>query len=474
MSPSAADLPNAGLPNDAAQPAARRCALFPRVVVVILAIGALSLLLDTQPPTRAAALHRHGGSPGAPQAAAPAAVEAPASTAAAANPADTVAPTPAAAAAEAPPAAAAAVSPAVLAPAAAAPAGSESGAASDFAVLSVGEPLPALSAARAALRERTNTSAACGGVIMFDSIRAVPPLRQCTPAQLSAALSAAKREAQGAPLLVPGCALEVYEGERACALLAAAGGLSLIGDSLIRHIVQTLRETLAGDYVGFLSGHMGGNAVLCQCEGAFDDGHLRRFPGDHTSEANTFCRLNSAAFLPTGSWPSCPSWVGQGDFLAAYAWGVTHRAGMAIAVLQGGLHSPALDEAAADTWFNTGRSAGSQQQIYFSLHAPGINKPVKYLDLFGDNATLAFNEMIRRRAEAHGAVYFDAYAITVGEISIDGVHYFHSVNFAMTQLLLNLIAAMVRQKNATAAALPLAERVRMLRLEHRRHAMLRG
>ena len=78
--------------------------------------------------------------------------------------------------------------------------------------------------------------------------------------------------------------------------LKDANGLDLRGDSLIRHLMQAARTLLIGDLVHATNAHMGSNASLCTCDGAYDDGHIRRFEGNFMSEKNKFCRENSISF----------------------------------------------------------------------------------------------------------------------------------------------------------------------------------
>ena len=62
------------------------------------------------------------------------------------------------------------------------------------------------------------------------------------------------------PLTLPGCALRWFTPPEACDLIARAGHLVLIGDSLSRHIATALHLILSGNYV---SGAIRNERQLC-------------------------------------------------------------------------------------------------------------------------------------------------------------------------------------------------------------------
>ena len=319
--------------------------------------------------------------------------------------------------------------------------------------------------ARAAVR---NSTRGCGAVF-FDTLLAAPPLRECGAAELSAAISASWRAALDAPLVVPGCRLEWFTGARACELLQAVGGLGLHGDALARHLAQTLREAATGDLGRGTTAHMDAEGVAtCACEGAYDDGHIRRFPGDEHAPLNKLCRTQSLALLPLAgvraAWPDyCPGWPPAMDLLT-YDDGAApppqQQQAPAVALLQGGLHQPQLDAAAVEAVFGSagaaaaGDAARRPRRLIFSLlHAPGPIKAAEYLHYFGMQPTLAFNELVRGAAARVGALVFDPFAPTLNATSIDGVHYWHATNVQLAQLLLNLVHRMRLEDAAADAAL---------------------
>jgi hypothetical protein len=235
-----------------------------------------------------------------------------------------------------------------------------------------------------------------------------------------------------------------------CDLLQAIGGLDLSGDSLMRHLTQTVIALAIGGNLGTaVSAHMGDYAWMCECDGAYDDGHARRFPGDFSSHDNAACRSASLALLSLeelrATWPDfCPAW-GATSYVY-YSEAPAATPGRAeFRLTSGGLHAPTLDASAADFYFGT-LAPGARVNLFATLHAPGSNKSPQFLANFGHNATVAYNKLIVERARALKATVFDAYAITYEAPSVDGQHYYEATNVDLAQLLLNLIAALHRER----------------------------
>ena len=322
------------------------------------------------------------------------------------------------------------------------------------------------SAAHAAVR----ASAFACNTSFFDGIAVAPPLKVCSAAELAAAITKSTRlhgdvppvgDHVGPPLIVPGCRLEWYSGARVCDLLQAIGGFSLVGDSLMRHMGQTIIALATGGNLGAaVSAHMGNTSFICECDGAYDDGHARRFPGDHKAPFNALCRKSSLAFLNLAAlrtaWPDfCPAWGAKSYLGIADSSALSHKdfadysatAHAAYQLTSGGLHSPTgrLDPGAARHYFGA-LAPGARVYLFATLHAPGSNKSPQYLYNFGHDATSLYNELIREHAEELNATIFDAYAITYDAPSIDGQHYYQATNVDLAQLLLNLIATLHRER----------------------------
>lgn len=332
------------------------------------------------------------------------------------------------------------------------------------ALLSCEQP-SSLSGERAALRASTRL---CDDWSYFDGLVSAPPLRACSSAELSAALSAATRT--GRVLTIPGCRLQWYLGERACALLAAAGGLHMRGDSLTRHLLQAVRAALLGLPPRAFSKHMDAfwqsrypgevprdMDALCDCDAAFNDGHGPLPPGQSAAHRGV-CRAASLAHLSLAqlraSWPRfCAAW-GERDMLPPWdeIWPVAPADPPARYVsLQGGLHAPggALGAAAAERTFGAALRRGDANAtrfIFLTQHAPGSGKSAQFMPAQGPAATRAYNALVRAEAAAAGAALFDAHALSEGAESIDGTHYDADFNVVAAQLLLNLLAALQAEK----------------------------
>ena len=308
-----------------------------------------------------------------------------------------------------------------------------------------------------ALRAATRASTEACNATFYDGITIEPPLRHCTVEELTAAVSAARRNGtgewalhRGAPLVVPGCRLEWFSGERVCDLLQNLGGLDVHGDSLARHLHMTLRSLALGDLADGTTRHMGPHAWMCTCDYSYDDGHLRRFErrGNFDSPGNKFCRVNTLAYLNFSAvravWPGyCPRW-GAIDYLPVFSWVPPATSRAAVLLVEGGLKCTGrLSTECADSIFI--RKPGATRLIFTTLWAPGEKKPPQYEAAFGRPATLAFNDLVRARAALANATVLDAYAVTFNTPSIDGQHYWKATNVDVAQVLLNILAAMRRE-----------------------------
>ena len=320
-----------------------------------------------------------------------------------------------------------------------------------------GSLLSSLEAAALLVPGSVRTASHACNVTFFDLLRVVPPLHECSALELSSAISKARRSFTGAPLVVPGCRLQWYQGDRACDLLQSVGGLDVRGDSLSRHVIMATVELLIGDLANATHRHLKPPlASICECNGAYDDGHANRYPGGYEAPNNKYCRVNTVAALSfedlRKTWPGfCPRW-GTQAFI--HRWideghGVSdRRARGAIAVLQGGLHQGALNNATAQLFYGPNRLSDGNaplKYVYMALHAPyGIRR-----ENTETNPVLVYNDIVRSMAVKAGSSVLDAYAVTVGEVLTDNIHYPKAPNIVLAQLLLNLVAAIGRELNSS-------------------------
>jgi hypothetical protein len=256
------------------------------------------------------------------------------------------------------------------------------------------------------------------------------------------------RDVIDGPFHVRGCRVRWYSSSEACDLLARAGNLVIQGDSLARHLTQALVTILVGDYAGATNlrqdkRNKGYHA--CLCLEAYNDGHLASFPGSFRSVKNKYCREHSIASFPFRS--------RKGKRLYCPAWRTSHlnsdRSPSGIVYVSGGLHYPNLNATTVEALFghdvrlNVPHGAhANYARICGLMHAPGRNKPVKYLTSHGLVATAAFNAMVEDACR--GDHLFNPFSVTREATSIDGQHYAGGPNILLAQLLLNHVEAIVR------------------------------
>ena len=322
----------------------------------------------------------------------------------------------------------------------------------------------------------------------------------CGPADVFSAVRRGYRAALDTPFHVPAdgaCAapgaLRWFTPEDACATIKAAGFVALVGDSLVRHLTTALYTVLAGDYENatvVLTHATDAAYVRCTCNAAYDDGHAPTEPGESIPAfqrpKNKYCREHALAYVAGGepvatdefgvehpevplkpflSLPAlraalpggfCPDW---GD-----TWHVCYNCAAmvlpprGVVYQSGGLGEVRLvgDDGSTppgllDRIFgatNNGFTAPSTwRRVCGLLHAPGPLKPVEYLNVNGLPQTVAFNDAIVARActsarESH----FDPFTVTRNATSHDGQHYGQEANIVLAQLLLNHVAAIVREE----------------------------
>ena len=273
---------------------------------------------------------------------------------------------------------------------------------------------PRTSAGHAAARAATAGCTGRGVGPLIDQLVLHPPLRRCSPDELFAAVSAGSRTRQDGPFHMGACDVTWYSSAEACDVLQRLGVLVVQGDSLSRHLIQALLTILTGDYARGTSAFVGeASAQRCDCDAAYNDGHVRREKGRTQSAElphSPFCRQHTVAHFSLhtmrGAYPSfCPAW-NVSHLCPALAKmeqypveGACIAAGMAAAAaarttpnnhnhtqpmlgaqyIAGGLHSKSLDVRALRLLFGRGRQRrrphGNRipqlDVICGLMHAPG-------------------------------------------------------------------------------------------------------
>lgn len=114
--------------------------------------------------------------------------------------------------------------------------------------------------------------------------------RSCSPKALMEAVGNGYRDRAGGPFYLHGCQLKWYTADDACDVLHHVGRLHLVGDSIMRHLMQALLTVLSGEYeIATSAGTRASDSAFrsCDCDAAYDDS------GD---DALRYCRMHSIAF----------------------------------------------------------------------------------------------------------------------------------------------------------------------------------
>lgn len=325
--------------------------------------------------------------------------------------------------------------------------------------------------------------------------RAAPS--SCAPLGALEALSRGARPSRDAPFeLARGCALRWYTPSEACSLLARAGTLVIVGDSLPRHLTQALFAVLSGDYANGATVDAALTtpecAALCACDGQFRD-----------SDTESGCavgacpRSASAAFLGSPGQRyneaytqalKCPAWVRAHVHFSFSVWARSggHDEGSAWTFqpqLWEASLEPLLAAAAAEAaprpprvtllmtppagHLGLGDMLGTEGGVWGLAEKDFLTPALEFVGkaprrrlLCGGQAArqkdtipaaylptipryAPFNAQLRAACQGLAgrmyAGFFDPYALTVNASSHDGTHYSRELNIAAAQVLLNAI-----------------------------------
>ena len=115
--------------------------------------------------------------------------------------------------------------------------------------------------------------------------------RSCSPKALMEAVGNGYRDRAGGPFHMDGCQIKWYSADDACEVLQhRVGRLHLVGDSIMRHLMQALLTVLSGEYeIATSAGTRASDSAFrsCDCDAAYDD-----LGGD----ALRYCRMHSIAW----------------------------------------------------------------------------------------------------------------------------------------------------------------------------------
>ena len=299
----------------------------------------------------------------------------------------------------------------------------------------------------------------------------------CTEAQFAAALRRAVRPEMDGPLYVDGCRLTWFTRAVACDLVERLGILVVSGDSLTRQIGQGMLMILTGDYRTGAVLHLPGEyRNTCQCD-------LQLWDRAH------FCRINSSVYWDEialtaprkeGStqqrwmdWDNrqdliCPFWTdphfmfndGYMRVLSDTIPRAAHRStnGKVTAFVGMGLHHAIHEDPVAAVHFGYDelldsvrmvRGGGKQVRLIGNtMHMPGDNVFEVAREKSNPDTVRRYNDVQRRFFMDSGMSIFESYRLSMNAPSADGQHVFVRTNVVMAQLLLNHIAAMLRDEEA--------------------------
>ncbi|KAK4702720.1 hypothetical protein P7C70_g3500, partial [Phenoliferia sp. Uapishka_3] len=260
----------------------------------------------------------------------------------------------------------------------------------------------------------------------------------------------------------------IFTPEETCDLLGAFGGVFLRGDSLIRHLAQSLFFLLTDSLDVVRDNH-----DHCMGESLFTHGRVCRFPSYFDmDERETVCgfkpsikyeqvwRFNTApqkrAVLKPLRYgvdeypsPSVPV-GGLTEFLESVS--PSRKSFSPLVILAFGIHfdfslEEALDYHINPYLMNTSALTPKPVSLWSSYSAPSKRKPAKFLGKQGGAAVQKFNKEIQEALPtvSPGEVPFGAlrsmewYGVTDGAYSYDGTHHSYLVNMEKAQMLLNLL-----------------------------------
>ncbi|KAL8279987.1 hypothetical protein RQP46_007568 [Phenoliferia psychrophenolica] len=294
----------------------------------------------------------------------------------------------------------------------------------------------------------------------------------CSSTQFLAALSAIRVDPTGLSALAPvnhSYALDefdysfhwpettcqrphVFTSAEACDVVGAFGGLTAIGDSLTRHMMNAMFILLRNRP----DGGVFQNGDRCRDDTVFDDRDNCRDSivadaiGQAAALAEPICGGKVAVKYTLSYCPSDPS-----GYIPSYLqMAPTLLPSLSPLIINAyGLHC------GLENFYRPIIGALKPLHVYsqsvfprplslwMGVHAPGSNKPAQYLPQQGVEAVKNYNAEMAARVEAmqpgrivDGAMgVVDVYGMTDGARSFDGTHFMYQVNMEKAMLLLNLM-----------------------------------
>ena len=245
-----------------------------------------------------------------------------------------------------------------------------------------------------------------------------------------------------------GCEFQNFSSAETCQLLSKrVSSLSLIGDSLVRHLHNALMILFTDDKVyGSLAKDI-------------DEHHRDVCSGDmqFVDSGKTACNgktVRNVSQLPEGKFcqgQSTFEYSLQQFYSMQYAKlalqkvrGKLNATNSVIAIgvgLHMGLNAHKVFNGYIKPILQLKNQAASQWPliIWLTTHAHGSIKPIPYIESQGNDKIIRYNQEMRRFLEPFEVPVFDTFNLTRGVHSYDGTHYGFGVNMMKAQLFLNFL-----------------------------------
>jgi hypothetical protein len=274
------------------------------------------------------------------------------------------------------------------------------------------------------------------------------------------------------------CTLKIFTPSQVCTILRKAGDVYITGESLQRHTYQGVLNILSGDYDfgsvqcddGVMSGGVGYQSALCRGERQYSEHEAcsakRRnglVPGcDKTKELVHYFELYQVSTWQIGRALDVPEFEhfaetdsqGHKVIEGCYDWQKVLRSmnkeglflwglGINDAARSGlPLNSSLTTAEVAEPLMKYLKTLPEDQRphvVYQAMHAGGHLKPEQFVKTQGNEAVLGYNKGMAATAERLGFPVFDAFKISEGAHSYDGLHYGLTFSVYRAQLIMNYL-----------------------------------
>ena len=244
------------------------------------------------------------------------------------------------------------------------------------------------------------------------------------------------------------CRFKNFTSKEACDFLSRrVSSLTLIGDSLVRHLNNAMMLLLTNDReAGCLSKDLP-EIDRTQCSGdmQFVDGGKSIC---HTKVTSNISKLPERKFCG-GKYDFEYSFYAFYNFNFAKSalskFGENLKRKNSVVAIGVGLHMGLNAKNVIKNYVQPIITLKEQFKsqwpllVWLTTQAPGSLKPLPFLGTQNAEKIFRFNQDMREFLELHGVAVFDTFNLTLGVSSYDGTHYGFGVNMMKAQLLLNFL-----------------------------------